>query len=176
MTLAEFLYYLAGILAAAVSAGISGYFSLKHLDKTLENNNAKDKENRKLDQEMREAEDLNKILQSGLNCYFLDEFINRNDKLPVNFYYYLEDESDDDLKQLLRRILNRDPSFPELKKFTEFVHCTYAKRLDMDKFLYRYNVGTTRFVKIDIDKLNSDIDFVNNHLGTHYEKIKPKTN
>ena len=176
MTWLDFLYYVAGILAAAISASITGYFSLKQLEKTFKNNNYKDIETRKLDQEMREAEDLNKILKSGLNCYFLDEFISRNDKLPVDFYYYLEDENDDDLKQLLYQILTRTPSSLQLKKFTEFVHCTYAKHIDMDKFLYRYNVGTIRFVKIDIDKLNSDIDFVNNHLGTHYEKIKHRSN
>ena len=171
MTWIDVAYYAAGLIISAFVAYITTNAASRQLDKKLKYEREEKKEERKLAAEIESAKDLDKILYPALNTYFVDEFLKRPKYLSHDFWYYLENEDDEDLKFLLHQILGKNPQQENIKNFANFVHETYAERLNLSAFLHRYNKGSYRAVDLDIDMLNQDIEFVNKHLGKHYKII-----
>lgn len=179
------------ISSSALTAFITGIFNFK----TIKETNKENERQRKFDSDCKtvceekikeeqnkhqKAENLYKIILPAAKCEALRIYIKYPEKYNYDVFKYLYEEINNDyisyseyakwLNQA--RFKFKNPGDIDFQIYVKnLIRDDLEKQYNLTEFFQRYNKGTYESVKIDIEKLNNDIEFINKELNLYIEKF-----
>jgi hypothetical protein len=171
------------VLVAVVSLAASclvAFFTtrgtLKVAAKTLEAERAAKTAELEAAKKKAEAEDLERIFLPAVTQVYLRDWLkDPRGESPYSFWHYLIDETKHSglINELSNLLPTQQKAVVNPKALFNLICETLQTDYDLVLFMQRYNkAGNSTIVRLDVELLNKDIEFVNETLGKHYETYK----
>ena len=174
-----------GVLTAAVT-GVFNFVSNKQNNKYNQQRFDNEKSILKAKEEKesvtRKAENLCSIIKPAILCNAVRVYIKSPEIYHKDFmtclYMELYENSSrhdyDEYKDWLKRAnfnIGNPGNIPFQKYIKELINSDLLKQANLQEFFLRYTTGSEECVEIDVNKLNEDIDTINNVLGLYISKF-----
>lgn len=176
-----FQLMIAIIGSSALTALVTGFFN----QQTIKEANAESERKRDFETKQKQeavtkesikekAENLYKIISPATKCEALRIYIKKPQQYNINSLGYVTD-CEEFYTEIMKSLKQAEIIF-RMKHSGEINLPSYIKKLIKDdlerqynliEFFQRYNKGTYESVEIDVEKLNSDIEFVNKELNLY---------
>lgn len=129
--------------------------------------------------DIEKAKDLYRIIKQGINCEYISFFVKYPEKYVKDFFVYMLEQKDNHKlteiydfikKQKEYKFIHNDDNMYEY--FINLIEKDIKSDIfDFEQRYFIYSENYNRTIKINVEKLNKDIDFVNKTLNLNIEKI-----